>query len=122
MQLPQRTNLVVPQGATFEITLTPLDANNDPLNLSNYTTNTGNSAIRKHYDSLNPTAYFTVNVANSNTGQITLSLDANTTANIYYGRFVYDVNITDNDGNVTRVLEGQVYLTPAATRSANSPI
>jgi hypothetical protein len=122
MLLPKKLNLVVPQGGTFSTTQTILDGNNNPVSLTNFLANSGNSAIRKHYDSCNPTTYFEVIVANNTVGQVTLQLSANVTANIYYGRYVYDVNLTDNSGNVTKVLEGQVYLTPGVTRSANSPV
>lgn len=122
MLLPHKLNLIVPQGGTFSTTQTILDGNSNPVSLTSFLANSGVSTIRKHFDSCNPTAEFVVTVANNLIGQVTLQMDANTSANIYYGRYLYDVNVTDIDGNVTRVLEGQVYITPAITRSANSPI
>jgi hypothetical protein len=55
-----------------------------------------------------------VTVANS--GTVTLSLSANATANISYGRYVYDCEITSNAAIVTRVQEGIVTVTPEVTR------
>jgi hypothetical protein len=34
------------------------------------------------------------------------------------GRYVYDVEITSSGGEVTRVLEGQVEVTPEVTRAS----
>jgi len=45
-----------------------------------------------------------------------LSLDANTTANLYYGRYVYDVVTIDGTGHVTRVVEGILTVTPEVTQ------
>ena len=116
--LPQRINFVIPQGATFSNTMTLVNANGTPMVLNGYS---ANGEIRHHFDSCNPTASFTI-VVGGNAGQMSISLDANTTANIYYGRYVYDINLTDPSGNVARIFEGQIFLTPGVTRSANSPV
>jgi hypothetical protein len=80
------------------------------MNLAGYT---GAAQMRRHYSSTNSTA-FVVTVANS--GSVTLSLSANATANISYGRYVYDCEITSNAAIVTRVQEGIVTVTPEVTR------
>jgi hypothetical protein len=51
----------------------------------------------------------------NSTGYISLTMTANTTANITAGRYVYDVEVTSNTGIVTRVKEGIVTVTPNAT-------
>ena len=59
---------------------------------------------------------FTASIANALTGRLTISLSATQTNALAAGRYVYDVEITDAAGVVTRVVEGQVELTPGVTR------
>lgn len=106
-----KANLVVDQGSTFVTTLNLTDADDIPLDLTSYT---GSSQLRKHYTSSNSTS-FTV-ATGGNTGVITLSLSANTTANLAAGRYMYDVEIADSSNNITRVVEGIVTVTPNITR------
>ena len=105
-----KVNLVIDQGTTFSTIITVADAEGVALDLSNYT---GAAQMRRHYSSTNSTS-FVVTVANS--GTVTLSLSANATANIPYGRYVYDCEITSNAAIVTRVQEGIVTVTPEVTR------
>lgn len=100
-----KANITIDQGSTFSTQITLTDANNNPLNLTGYTSE---SQMRKWYTS-NTAINFNVALAN---GVITLSMDANTTASITDGRYVYDVKLTDLSGNVTRIVEGQVTVTP----------
>lgn len=108
--MAQKLNLVIDQGSTFITTFTMNDDDGNPINLSTYT---GSSQIRKHYTSSNATS-FTVGLAN--TGVVTLSLLANTTNLMTPGRYVYDVELVDGDGDVSRVVEGLVTITPGVTR------
>jgi len=103
-------NLVIDQGASFETTINVTDDDDEPVNLAGYT---GAAQLRKHYTSLTSTA-FTVAV-NGAAGEVTLSMTANTTANIAAGRYVYDCEIT-NGSVVTRIIEGLVTVTPQVTR------
>jgi hypothetical protein len=108
----QISNLVIDAGETFSTIIQLQDANGNPLSLTGYS---GNSQMRKHYSSINVSATFVVSM-NSSLGQITLSLDANTTGNLYMGRYVYDVFLTAG-GVFTKVVEGQVQVVPAVTHS-----
>ena len=106
-----KANLKVDQGSDFSTAINLTDDGGNALNLSGYT---GAAQIRKYYTST--TSYnFGVDIT-ANTGQITLSLTANTTNNITAGRYVYDLEITDSGGVVSRVLEGIVTITPGVTR------
>lgn len=106
-----KANLKVDQGSDFSTAINLTDDDGDTLNLAGYT---GAAQIRKYYTST--TSYdFDVDIT-ANTGQITLSLTANTTNNITAGRYVYDLEITDSGGVVSRVLEGIVTITPGVTR------
>lgn len=106
-----KANLVVDQGSTFVTTLNLTDADDIPIDLTNYT---ASAQLRKHYTSSNSVS-FTVGTG-GNTGVLTLSLNANTTANISSGRYMYDVEIHDSSNNITRVVEGIVTVTPNITR------
>ena len=106
-----KANLVIDQGSTYSTDLTLTDENGDPLNLSGYA---ANSQIRKWYSSTNASATFTTTI-NANSGVITLGLTANQTSNLVAGRYVYDVEINDG-GEVSRIVEGIVTVTPQVTR------
>ena len=50
-------------------------------------------------------------------GNLTLSLTDVQTAAIEAGRYVYDVLQTDASGDKTRLMEGQLIMTPSVSRS-----
>jgi len=106
------SNLYLEQGTTFNTTITLDDVYGSVYDLSGYT---ANSQIRKSYYSANATAIFTTSI-NAGSGTITLNLSTNVTANISPGRYVYDTTIKDSSGNVTRVLEGIVDVSPRVSR------
>lgn len=106
-----KANLIIDQGSTFNTTVTITDTNGNIVDLTNYT---GAAQMRKSYTST--TAYdFTVSIGNT-AGTITLSMSANTTANIAGGRYLYDVELTDTANTVSRVFEGIVTVNPNITR------
>jgi PKD repeat protein len=108
-----KANLVIDQGTTFSSTLSLKDDIGDILNLNGYY---ANSQMRKWYTSTSATATFTTSI-NVSSGEITLSLSANTTSNITSGRYVYDVEITEQSTNtVSRIVEGIVTVTPQVTK------
>ena len=59
---------------------------------------------------------FTVTITNSATGEITMSMAANDTANLSPSRYYYDLLITAGDGTKTRVIEGIATIAPSITR------
>jgi len=105
----QKINIVIDQGATFTTTFNVVDNNNLPIDLSNYTTV---SEMRKTYFSSNAHTFTASGYAN---GAIILSMNAATTSAIWAGRYVYDIDIIDQTGNVSRVIEGIVTVTPGVT-------
>ena len=106
-----KVNLLIDQGSTFSTTI---DLTDDEGNLVNLTSYTGAGQIRKHYTSSNATN-LTVTLGGAN-GTVTLGLSANATANLVAGRYVYDVELTQPSGDVTRIFEGIVTVTPQVTR------
>lgn len=105
-------NITIDQGADFSTSINVTDDDGNVVDLSDYT---GAAQMRKHYTS--STAYdFTVSIASSS-GVVTLSMSSNTSANIAAGRYVYDCELTDTSGIVTRLVEGIVTVTPQVTRA-----
>lgn len=52
----------------------------------------------------------------TNTGNITLSLSPTVTSAIAAGKYVYDLEMISSGGQVTRLLEGTITVTPEVTR------
>ena len=107
--------LFLEAGTSFNTTITLDDVYGDSYNLQNYS---AFCQMRKSYYSSNATASF-VTLVSGQTGQISLSLTANTTSNISPGRYVYDLliyNNLDRANNTIRVLEGIINVTPSVTR------
>jgi hypothetical protein len=105
-----KANIVIDQNASFNTEITLTDESGNALDLVGYT---AKSQIKRWYTSTTNAAEFTVNL---NSGAILLSLPAESTANLVYGRYVYDVTLTDNANNVTRVVEGIVTVTPGVSK------
>ena len=97
------------QGDTYSNTLFLTDVNNNPRNLAGYT---AQSTMKQWYTSNTSYSFVaTVNVA----GSVVLSMNAATTSTIPSGRYVYDVDLIDSSNNITRVVEGLIYVSPAVT-------
>ena len=109
------SNLTIDQGASFKAEIDVKDADGDALDLTGFT---GAGQMRKTYASSSATN-FTVEFKNPRTtGTLTISLTASQTNAIKAGRYVYDVEITKtSDAEVTRVVEGQIDVTPGVTRA-----
>jgi len=106
-----KSNLVIDQGSTYSVVLDLTDENGDVINLTGYA---ANSQIRKWYTSSTPAATFTTSI-NASSGELQLSLTANQTSNLVAGRYVYDVEL-DNNGVISRIVEGIVTVTPQVTK------
>src|SRR5208337_326638 len=108
--MASRANIVIDQGTTFSTILNLTDQYSDPFLLSGYT---ASAQIKRWYTSINSVALSTS--INATSGQLTLSLTANQTGNMYPGRYVYDVQLVDSLNNVSRLIEGVATVTPAVT-------
>lgn len=106
--------LFMDQGATFNniINLSD-DLTNANINVSGYIVR---SQMRRSYYSANATANIICTITSAINGEITMSLPANTTANIKSGRYLFDLETVDTTGTVSRVLEGIITVTPEVTR------
>lgn len=105
-------NLVIDQGATFSVTLSLTDENGDVMDLNGLV---GTAQLRKTYSSVNAVSFTTA--ISPNSGEITISLSANTTSDLEDGRYVYDVEVREiSTGTVSRIIEGLATVTPNVTR------
>jgi hypothetical protein len=105
-------NFTIEQGTTFSRVLT-LQENSSAMNLTGYSVA---SQMRSTHDSSSIVATFSGSVTNASSGQITLSLTNSQTSAIDEAIYVYDVEITSGAGAVTRILEGNITVTPEVTR------
>lgn len=110
--LAEFVELEIDAGATFATEITVREEDGTPKNLANFSVS---SQLRKSYYSSTATD-FTISVTNSSNGTISMSLSAASTANLRSGRYVYDVELADNQGIVTRIFEGIVVVLPNVTR------
>ena len=106
------SNLTIDQGSTFSASIDITDTEDNVLVLTGYTVA---GQIRKTYDSSTAVS-FTASVSKASTGEVTISLTPVQTNALVAGRYVYDVEITSAGGTVTRVIEGQLEVTPGVTQ------
>jgi hypothetical protein len=109
------SNIIIDQGSTFQADIDVTDSAGDALNLTGYTVA---GQMRKTYTSTTATN-FTGQVQSATGGTVRISLSATQTNALKAGRYVYDTEITKTaTGEVTRVIEGQVDVTPGVTRAS----
>lgn len=107
----RNVNLVLEQGVDFQATFTIRNNNNAPLNLTGYT---GISSIKKH-----PTSSIsyplTLSFPDLINGKVAVSMGFTATDAIEGGRYVYDVILISPNYYRTRVVQGNVLVTPGVT-------
>lgn len=106
-------NLVIDQGSDFSQTLT-IKEDGTAKDLTGYS---ARAQIRPSVSSDTLTASFTCTIPNPSTGTIVVFMSNTTTKTIAPGRYYYDLELfTSNDATVTRLLQGEVSVTPEVTR------
>ena len=106
-------NFTLEQGTTFSREITVQDSGS-AMNLTGYQVR---MQMRSTHDSSTIALTITASVANpASQGKINLTAAATATAAVEEGIYVYDLEIESSAGNVTRILEGQVTVTPEVTR------
>jgi len=101
------------QGTDFSVNIDLTNDNGSAINVTNYTFS---SSIRKSYYSANTTANLTVTIASAANGNVALSMNAATTANIKAGRYLYDVKMKNSANTTSRVIEGIITVFPQITQ------
>jgi hypothetical protein len=105
-------NITINTGEYFSRDFYLDNVDGTSLNLVGYA---ASSYIRKHPESLNPTAKFNVGFVDRDNGRIRVSLASTITATIKPGRYVYDVLFTDTENKKSIVIEGNVLATDDIT-------
>lgn len=109
-------DILIEQGATFTLNLVWKDSDGNPINITGYTARM--QVRRKHADTAVLLNFTTEN------GAITLggaagTIDVEALADITDGTVragVYDLELENGSGVVTRLIEGKVTVTPEVTR------
>lgn len=109
-----KLNLTVEQGATYTKKLVWRDKNRRPVNLTGYT---ARMQIRPKVDSSQ--IIYELSTTNgritlSSTGVIEMKISATDTSTLVSG--VYDLELTTASGDVVRLVEGKVTVSPEVTR------
>ena len=105
--------LTVDQGTTFETSIDLVGDDGAAINIAGYVFQ---GQIRKSYYSSNVTANLTITTLSNTSGNVLVTIDAATTANIKPGRYLYDVKMTDTENIITRIVEGVLTVTPQVSR------
>lgn len=112
------SNLVIDQGTTFQADIDVTDSVGDVLDLTGYVVA---GQMRKTYASNTAISFNPATVHSASSGTVRIGLSASATTSIKAGRYVYDVEIKkQSTGEVTRVVEGQIEVTPGVTRGTTT--
>ena len=101
-------HFVIEQGATFSKVLTLKDSAGAVINLTGYAS--AEMDLRENPEA--SSAVTTLTTSNSgialggSAGTVTLTISASNTASLTAGDGVYDLELTDGNSNVYRILEG----------------
>jgi hypothetical protein len=119
-------DITMQQGSTFELSLAVKDASGNTKDLTDYS---AEMQIRSSYSAANPTETLSTSggeiTISGNTGMINISLSAARTAAIKVDLankkpprsiYVYDLELEDNDGKVSKLLFGDVTVYGEVTR------
>ena len=110
-------HLVIDQGATLRESFTYKDSDNAVVDLTGYT---ARCQVRSKYSSattvLNLTSQAGTLTITANTGTIAFNVSASTTAALTPGNYVWDLELVDAGGIVTRLVGGTCTVTPEVTR------
>lgn len=108
-------NLIIDKGSDFAFQVN-LKQNGVAVDLTNYSARAQMRATRTSTSELVTSFNCTV-LSPATDGKINISLPNANTSNVDPGRYYYDLEIyTANDATVTRLLQGDVTITPEVTR------
>lgn len=115
-------NIAINQGATWQIEVTYLDPDGDPVNLTGFDVR---MQVRRAYadqdDVDSPLVDLTigdgVTVTDATGGVFRLTIDKTTTEALPPGSWLYDVEIESAGGEVTRLFYGRALVRAEVTRT-----
>ena len=108
-------DLYMDKGTDFTEVITLSDDYGNSYNLYNFSVS---SKARTSYITPNVAIQFTSTISDASNGVITMTASSAITANVVpnnVGKLVYDIVLSDQYGKKTRVLEGQIYVSPNVT-------
>ena len=112
-----RADLIIDQGTTFSSTINISQSDGTLFQLNDYS---ARGIIKKAFSS-STSVDFTCVVNENSPSQdtVTISLNSIQTASLNSGRYVYDVEVftSDSPAIVTRIVEGQVEVTPSVSQT-----
>ena len=112
-----RADLIIDQGTTFSSTINISQSDGTLFQLNDYS---ARGKIKKSFSS-STSVDFTCVVNENSPSQdtVTISLNSIQTASLNSGRYVYDVEVftSDSPAIVTRIVEGQVEVTPSVSQT-----
>ena len=107
------SNITIDQGSDFSTEISVTDTEGNAADMTGYLL-TGQ--IRKTYSSSTATN-FVCSIVNAAAGLVKIVLSNTTTNAMKAGRYVYDVEAQNGvGGSITRIVEGQVEITPGVTQ------
>jgi hypothetical protein len=113
---PGIVNLTFAQGSTWKLSLTYTNGDGLPIDLTNYS---ARMQARSSYDS----ATAALSLANGTgitlggtAGTVDLLVDADDSAAIDSGTYVYDLEVESQSGEVVKIIAGGLTVLPEATR------
>lgn len=109
------TNLIIDQGATWNITFTYKNSAGTPINLTGYT---AALQLRTSYDAASAALSLSSGsgiVLGGTAGTIAVTATATQTGALTAGEYVYDLELTSSLV-VTRLVQGRITVTPQVTR------
>ena len=107
-------NLTLEQGTDFQAVIKLYADNVSAMDLTGYGIG---SQMRRSYDSTTATATLTATIPIPSNGEIYLALNSGSSAGVRYGRYLYDVVLTNSStGAKVRAVEGIITVTPRVTR------
>lgn len=113
---PGELNLTLSQGATWTVSLTYNNGDGLPIDLTNYT---ARMQARESYQAASTVLDITSSdgiALGGTAGTIQINVDAATSAAIGAAQYVYDMELVSSSGEVTRIIEGTLIVTPEVTR------
>lgn len=114
-------NLVCDQGSTFTTSLEWQDGAGSPIDLTGYS---ARMQVRTEWaDDEGPATDPVLDLTDADAitlggalGTVVVTVDDAATEAIPYGRYVYDLELVDVDGVVTRLVQGRFTVRPEVTR------
>lgn len=115
-------HLIGKQGSTWSFVIKLKDKSGNPIDLSSVKEVRGQ--IRKKPSAVEVVKSWVCQIIDASQGTISISLSSSDTAQIAAGdtydssksTYYYDIEIEDENGNVSRILQGKLFVDPEVTK------